>query len=119
MKYLRAAFWGIIGICLIVAGMANTQPVQLRAIPSWLADLVGVSPDITLPLYLVIFAGVGAGLLIGFCWEWLREHKHRKSMRQNEREVTKLTREVKRLRTEKHSDDDEVIALLETSTAKS
>lgn len=119
MKYLRAAFWGIVGICLIIAGMANTQPVKLRAIPNWLAELIGVQPDITLPLYAVIFAGVGFGLVVGFAWEWLREHKHRRSMRQNAREVTKLNREVKRLRTEKHAEDDEVIALLEGASAKS
>ena len=30
-----------------------------------------------LPLFLVIFGGIVAGLLIGFVWEWFREHKHR------------------------------------------
>ncbi len=30
-----------------------------------------------LPLFLVIFAGILVGLLIGFVWEWFREAKHR------------------------------------------
>lgn len=115
MKYLRAAFWGLVALCLVIVGMANTTPIQLRAMPSWLAEFVGVSPDITMPLYLAIFAGVGFGMLVGFLWEWLREHKHRVAMRSNARQATKLEREVNRLRTGNPEQDDEVLALLEQS----
>lgn len=113
MKTIRYAFWAIVAICLIIVGLANTAPVTLRAMPEALGRLAGVSPDIELPLFVVIFLGVAAGLLIGFLWEWLREYKYRAEARRRTREVNVLQREVGRLKHEKHEDKDEVLALLE------
>lgn len=113
MKYIKYAFWGLVAICLLIVAVANSQPVGLQAMPKALADLVGSSPTITLPLYMVILASVGFGLAIGFAWEWIREHKHRVSMRNREREVNQLSREVEKLRTEKHDGQDDVLALLD------
>ena len=45
-----------------------------------LAALTGIDWQIDMPLFLVIFAGIAAGLLIGFFWEWARETKHRSSL---------------------------------------
>lgn len=112
MRYIKIAFWGLVAICLIVVGMANAEMVRLDALPDWLASLLGVSPQITLPLYMVIFAGVAFGLLVGFVWEWLREHKHRVAMQQNARDATQLAREVDRLKKNSHQGDD-VLALLD------
>jgi lipopolysaccharide assembly protein A len=113
MKTLRYAFWGIVAICLIIVGLANRGMVTVRAMPEALARLTGISPDIDLPLFVVIFLGVAAGLLIGFLWEWLREYKYRAEVRRRTREVDYLQREVGRLKHEKHEGKDEVLALLE------
>jgi len=94
-------------------GLANRGEVTLRAMPEVIGNFVGVSPDITLPLYVVIFLGVAAGLLIGFFWEYVREYKHRAEARDKGLEVNRLRREVGRLKTEKHEGKDEVLALLE------
>ena len=77
MKTLRYAFWAIVALCLILVGLANRGLVTVRAMPSALSDLLGLSPDVQLPLFVVIFLGVGAGLLIGFLWEWVREFRLR------------------------------------------
>lgn len=113
MRYLRYIFWGIVAICLIVIGLANAQMVPLRALPVPLADLVGVSPVVEVPLFVVIFLGVALGLLIGFLWEWLREYKHRHEASRQRREKKILEREVTRLKSEKHQGQDEVLAMLE------
>lgn len=113
MRTIRYVFWALVAIVLIVVGLANRGMVTLRAMPEALGALFGVSPDIELPLFVVIFLGVAAGLLIGFLWEWLREHKHRAEARRKTREVNVLQREVGRLKTEKHEGKDEVLALLE------
>ncbi len=113
MNLIRYAFWAIVAVCLVIVGIANRGFVTLRAMPEAFADFFGVSPDISLPLFVVIMLGVAAGLLIGFVWEWLREHKHRSAARTNAREVTKLNREVDRMRTEKNAGQDDVLALLE------
>ncbi len=118
MRILRTVFWAIIGLCLIVIGLANRGFVTLRVLPEALGDLVGVSPDIELPLYMVILFGVAIGLLVGFVWEWLREHKHRAEARMRAREVGRLEREVDRLKTEKHEGEDDVLALLDTAPAR-
>lgn len=118
MKTIRYAFWAIVGLCLILVGLANRGMVTLRAMPEPMADLLGVSPDISLPLFVVIFIGVGAGLLIGFLWEWVREHRMRADARVKGREVQNLRREVEKLRgaAAGAKSDDDVLALLEKAS---
>jgi len=115
MKTIRYSFWAIVGLCLILIGLANRDMVTVRAMPEALGDLLGISPDMQLPLFVVIFIGVGVGLMIGFLWEWVREHRIRADARGKAREVESLKREVDQLRgaaaTAKGEDD--VLALLE------
>lgn len=114
MKTIRYAFWAVVGICLILVGLANRGLVTVHAIPESLADLVGISPDVQVPLFVVLFAGVGAGLLIGFLWEWVREHRIRADARAKTREVDALRREVANLRSTRADDgEDDVLALLD------
>ncbi|MFN3664334.1 lipopolysaccharide assembly protein LapA domain-containing protein [Yoonia sp.] len=115
MKTIRYAFWAIVALCLILIGLANRDPVTLRAMPVAISDLLGLSPDLTLPLFVVIFIGVGAGLAIGFLWEWVREYRIRSEARAKSREVENLRREVNHLRgaAAGATSDDDVLALLE------
>ena len=110
MKTIRYAFWAIVGLCLILIGLANRDFVTVRAMPKALADLLGITPDISLPLFVVIFIGVGAGLVIGFLWEWLREYRMRADARGKAREVESLKGAAAGAK-----DDDDVLALLEKS----
>lgn len=113
MKTIRYAFWAIVGLCLILVGLANRGLVTVRAMPEALAGLIGIQPDVELPLFMVIFAGVGAGLLIGFLWEWVREHRIRADSRAKSREVDALRREVEDLRGSRAEGSDDVLALLD------
>ena len=113
MRYIRFAFLALLAICLVTVAVANRQLVELKAMPEFLSALLGLSPTITLPLFIVIFLGIAVGLLIGFVWEWLREHKHRAEARAARREAGELQREVNRLKADKHEGEDEVLALLE------
>ena len=117
MKTIRYAFWAIAGLCLIIIGLANRDAVIVRAMPKALADLLGISPDLQLPLFIVIFLSVGAGLLIGFLWEWLREYRERAESRAKTRELDALRREVQKLRGEAvgAKDSDDVLAILENA----
>jgi uncharacterized integral membrane protein len=118
MKTLRYAFWAIVGLCLIIVGLANRGLVTLHAMPEALAKLLGVSSDIELPLFVVIFLGVAAGLLIGFFWEWIREYRQRAQSRSLAREHENLKREVHQLRGKTPGGHDDVLALLEGPGAK-
>lgn len=89
--------------------------MTVRAMPEAMGDLLGLSPDVQLPLFVVIFIGVGAGLMIGFLWEWVREHRIRAEGRAKSREVETLKREVDQLRgaAAGAKSEDDVLALLE------
>ncbi|MCV2882179.1 LapA family protein [Actibacterium sp. XHP0104] len=113
MRYLRYGFLAVLGICLITVALANRQVVTLRLLPEEMAHYTGLTWAIELPLFLVVFGGIIAGLLIGFFWEWLREAKHRAKASQAQRDARVLEREVKRLRKDKPEHKDEVLALLE------
>ena len=67
--------------------------------------------------FLVILGGVVTGLLVGFVWEWLREHRHRAEARTNRREAQKLGREVEQLRGKRNENRDEILALVEDAEA--
>jgi membrane protein implicated in regulation of membrane protease activity len=117
MKTIRYVFWAIVGLCLILVGLSNSGMVTVRAMPASLAELLGLSPDVTLPMFVVIFLGVGAGLLIGFVWEWLREHRQRAQARVKARELEALRREVDQLRGEAaRAKGDDVLALLDKAS---
>ena len=117
MKTIRYTFWAVVGLCLILIGLANRDIVTVRAMPEALGELLGLSPDIQLPMFIVIFLGVGAGLLIGFLWEWVREYRIRADARGKSREVESLRRELAQLRGATGGDagGDDVLALLEQS----
>ncbi len=117
MKTIRYTFWAIVGLCLILIGLANRELVTVRAMPEALGDLLGISPDVQLPMFVVIFLGVGAGLLIGFLWEWVREYRIRADARGKAREVETLRRELAQLRgaATGSSETDDVLALLDQS----
>ena len=113
MRYIRYACIAIFAIALIAVALANRNFVTLNLLPDEISGLFAVAPTVQLPLFIVIFGGILTGLLVGFGWEWLREHTVRAENARNARDVRRLEREVKRLKTEKHEGKDEVLALLD------
>lgn len=113
IKALRLLFLAALAVVLIALALANGEIVTLRALPPEAGDFLGFSWSVQLPLYLVIFAGILIGLLIGFVWEWLREHKIRSHAVKVSRKAAHLEREVDRLKTKAEGPKDEVLALLE------
>lgn len=113
MRYIRYAILGALAIALVSVSIANSAMVQLRLMPDALADLFGFNHGIELPLFVVVLGGVVVGLVIGFLWEWMREHKHRSQAGASAREVRKLSREVNKLKKQKNQGKDEVLALLD------
>ncbi len=119
MRYIRYAFLASLAIVLVIVALANRGSVTLNSLPEGMAGIPGMdmmSYSIELPLFLVIFGGIVAGLLIGFVWEWLREHKHRAEAVRKQAEVKKLERELKRTQAERDKDKDEVLALLDQAS---
>lgn len=116
MRYIRYAFLAGLGIILISMSLANRDMVTLKLVPDAVAELIGFNHGISLPLFVVILGGIVAGLIIGFFWEWLREHRLRREGNRKAREVQKLEQEVTRLKDEKHQGKDEVLAILDEAS---
>ena len=114
IRYVKYLFLVGLALVLLTVALANRGLVTLRLLPEEMGSFLGFSWAIELPLFLVVFAGIVVGLLVGFVWEWLREHKHRAEATQAKREAAKLEREVVKLRSETQSPEDEILALLET-----
>lgn len=112
MRYLRYGFLGTLAVVLVVLALANAEPVTLRALPEQLAVLTGWSWSVTLPLWMVIYGGLAGGLLVGFVWEWLREHRYRAEAARERRARERLEQEVAQAR-RTAADGDEILALLE------
>jgi uncharacterized integral membrane protein len=115
-RYLRYLFLLVLGIVLLTVAFANRAPVTLTLLPEDMGLFLAWNPVVQLPLFLVIFGGIVAGLAIGFVWEWAREGKHRTAAVRHRRTAQSLEREVSRLRGGDAAAKDEVIALLEGKT---
>ncbi len=113
MRIIKYAFLATIGVCLLTVALANRGPVTLRVLPEELADLAGLSAAVEPPLFLVILGSIVVGLLIGFVWEWLREHRHRREGARARREARRMEREVTRLKGGDPETGDDILALLE------
>jgi uncharacterized integral membrane protein len=116
MRYVRYAFLAILAIVLISVSLANREAVELTLMPQAIADLVGVNFSTSLPVFIVVLGSIVAGLVIGFLWEWLREHKHRADASAKTGEVRKLEREVKKLKKKQNEGKDEVLAILDEAS---
>lgn len=113
MRYVRVILLAIIAVVLVAVALANSEIVMLRVLPEAMAGFLGLSWTIQLPMFVVILLALGAGLLIGFVWEFAREHKHRVAARTERRERQALERQFKASGTPQTDRGGDIIALLE------
>ncbi len=113
MRYIRYASIAIFALSLVLIALANRDFVSLRILPDELEGFAALNPTYDVPLFVVIYGGILAGLIVGFIWEWIREAGERKAAARQARELASLRAEVKRLRGERNKDKDDVLALLD------
>ena len=118
IRFLKYLFLAALAVVLLTVALANRQEVTLTLLTPELADFARFNWTVETPLFLVVFGGIVAGLLIGFVWEWLREAKHRQTVAARERQVRDLKKEVIKLRGQKTDTEDDVIAILEKAPAR-
>jgi len=113
MRYIRYAILAVLAVILITVAVANRAMVTFHLLPEGLTGFLGLSWQVTLPLFIVIFLGIVLGILVGFVWEWARESKHRAEGKRAKKAAVSLAREVKTLKPESGGPADEVLALLD------
>jgi len=114
-RYIRYLILIPIAIALVTLALANRTWVDVTLLPDAMSRLFGFQFAVSLPLFLVVFGSMIIGLIIGFGWEWMREHKHRSDAASRAREIARLERELKQLRQIDPAGQDDVLALLAPS----
>lgn len=117
IRFLRYVFLAALALGLLTVALANRAPVLVKALPDDIAAFTGFAWQMELPLFVVIFGGIIAGLLIGFVWEWFRERKHRSTASQKTREVSRLERELAVMKDSASVPKDDILALLDKPKA--
>ena len=117
MRFVKYLVLALIALALVVIGFANRAPITLTLFPENLVPFTKFNAAITLEVYQVVFVSIALGLLLGFLWEWAREHKHRAAVVRERREKSKLATEVKKLKADKPEGKDEILALVDRKPA--
>lgn len=113
IRYLKFAFLAVVGLLLFTFALANRDTVTLRLVPAEASGLLPVQNGWQVPLFIVLLGGVLIGLLIGFVWEWFREHRQRADAAKAAKRLGQLEAEVKGLRDKTGEHKDDVLALIE------
>ncbi len=110
MRYIKYIILAAFMAALVLLALANKGAVAVAALPEGLpyADRL----HLEVPMFAVIFASIGAGLLLGYVLEYFREHKYRRQAAVKNREAAALAAEVAKLKKSNGSDEDDVLALL-------
>lgn len=90
MTYIRYALAAIILLLAVTVALANNQPVTLALWPDTVSAFTGFGYSVTLPLFVIVGAAVGLGLMLGLVWEWMRERSYRAEAARLRREVAQL-----------------------------
>ena len=113
MKYLRYLLLVLVALCLVTFALANRALAPVQLLPDSLANLFGLVILLQVPVWVILFAGLLVGLVLGFVWEWLRGHTHRSAARSSKRDVTRLEREMAVMKDASAVPQDDVLALID------
>jgi uncharacterized integral membrane protein len=106
----RIAGWIVLvplSALLIVFALANRHPVLVNFNPTLTADQTVVpSEGAGVPLFLLIYAVLLIGVLLGGVSAWFSQGHHRAEKRRWRREVDALNREIDLLRRRSAREDD-------------
>lgn len=114
MRFIKLVITLILMIGVVLLALANRQAVTIQLLPDPLPNYVPFTSSITLPLFFVLIGAVLVGLLLGYLIEYLRERKHRVAKKVTEREKRAVEQELEALKKKTKSEEDDVLALLET-----
>lgn len=112
MRYIRYGILAALAIVMVTVAIANRGPITLRLLPEELTGLFGFSWETTAPVFVVLLIAVMFGVVLGFVWEWIREHKYRRDAVVERRSREQLEKKMSSSNVPAKSGDD-VLALLE------
>lgn len=113
LRFFKMLFLALVATALVLLFFANNEPVTLNLLPDAMAIAFGLRNEYTTSLFFVVVAALLIGIVVGFFWEWLREHHHRAEAKTQRREATRLREEVAAVKGRANDGQDEILALLD------
>ena len=113
MRIIRSGLIAIFGLAMVLFALANRTPVTIKLLPPEFEGVRGLEISHQVPLFIVMFGGVLAGLIAGYVLEWIREAKERAIAAKQAQELKDLREEVVRLKSKIYEGKDEILALVE------
>ena len=110
MRFIKYVILAVFMAVLVLVALANRGAVSVSLLPEGLPYADVFSREV--PMFVVIFAAIGLGLLFGYFMEYFREHKYRRQAAIKNREAAQLAAEMATLKKSSGSDKDDVLALL-------
>jgi uncharacterized integral membrane protein len=93
LRYLKLLLIAPVAVALVTLAVINRGPATLSYLPPQFGQWT-----VTLPMFVVLFLAVMAGVLIGGAAAWLVQGSHRRAERRYRRESERLKAEAERLR---------------------
>jgi len=98
VRWVKTLFW-IVVFCLAVPFFVQNQSeVTLRFVFPWESYRWFEIPQVSLPLFLVLLFSIVLGILIGGLGDIYRRFQLKKMLRQNQKTIDKLEKELQSLR---------------------
>lgn len=113
LRFFKILFLALVATALVLLFFANNEPVTLHLLPDVMANAFGLANEYTISLFFVVVAALLIGIVVGFFWEWLREHRHRAEAKTQRREATRLRQEVAAVKGRSSDSQDEILAILD------
>ena len=98
MGWVKTLFW-IVAICVTIPFLyQNQSEVTLRFVFPWENIRWFGIPEVSLPLFLVVLCSIVLGILVGGVGDIYRRFQLKKMLRQNQKTIDKLEKEIQSLR---------------------
>lgn len=103
IRFLKGLVLLPVAIVVVALAVANREAVRLSFDP-FSPDLPAFS--MTLPLYVILFAAVALGVVLGGIGTWAGQSSTRRQSRERRREIHRLETETSRLKTQAENRTD-------------
>jgi flagellar biosynthesis protein FlhB len=117
LRLIKILFLVVVALALVLLFFANNEPVTLNLLPTAMAEALGMPNTFTVSLFLVVVAALLVGIVVGFIWEWLREHRFRAEAKTQRREASRLRQEVAAVKGRSSDSHDDILAIIDDADA--
>jgi putative membrane protein len=98
VRWVKALFWVVAILLAIPFLVQNRTEVTLRFVFPWENIRWFGIPEVSLPLFLVVLCSIALGILIGGVGDMYSRFQLRKMLRQNQKTIDRLEKEMQSLR---------------------